>query len=38
MDPDFSVSDPDVRPIRIRTREIKLDPDPEKNQDPKHYH
>ena len=28
MDPDFSGSDPDFRPIR--TQEIKLDPDPGK--------
>ena len=31
MDPDFSGSDPDFRrPIRIRTQEKKIDPDPEK--------
>ena len=31
MDPDldFSGSDPDFRPIRIRTLEKKFDPDPE---------
>ena len=34
MDPDFSGSDPDFRPIR--TQEIKLDPDPVKKSDPKH--
>ena len=34
MDPDFSGSDPDFRPIR--TQEIMLDPDPVKKPDPKH--
>ena len=31
-DPNFSRSDPDLRPIRIRTQEKKFDPDPEKNR------
>ena len=35
MDLDFSRSDPDFRPIR--TQEKKVDPDPEKNPDPKHW-
>ena len=31
-DPNFFGSDPDFRPIRIRTQEKKFDPDPEKNR------
>ena len=37
MDPDFSSSDPDFWPIRIRTQKKNCDPDPEnKNPDLKH--
>ena len=34
--PDFSRSDPDFQPIRIRTQDKKFDLDPEKIPDPKH--
>ena len=34
MDLDFSRSDPDFRPNRTQE---KVDPDPEKNPDPKHW-
>ena len=32
MDPDFSGSDPEFRPIRIRTQEKKFDQDQEKTR------
>ena len=35
-DPDFSRSDPEFRPIRIRTQEKMFDPD-KKKPDPKHW-